>query len=232
MCTVTFLPVSKSEYLLTSNRDEKVGRASATFPFRQNGTLFPKDEHSGGTWIATSSNGKSICLLNGALTKHKHAPPYRHSRGLIVLKAFTYPDFKSFAANIDLTEIEPFTLVMVENEGEKTLFEFMWDGQNRYFAPLEPEIPHFWCSVTLYAPEVYERRKKWFEKWILDHHFNLDGILHFHQFGGDGNPANDLVINRNDYLKTLSITSIHRKEDQTYMTYMDLQKKVSYQEWL
>ena len=231
MCTVTFLPVRKTEYILTANRDESVVRAAAVFPVRNDGVLYPKDGHAGGTWIAASTPGKAVCLLNGAFTKHQHTPPYRKSRGLIVLSAFTYPNFKTFASDIELDNIEPFTLVMLENSNG-SLYELRWDGYQKHFTSLKANRPHFWCSVTLYSPEIYEKREKWFETWALNQQYTLNNILHFHQFGGDGDKENDLVVNRGEVLKTLSISSIHLKREHPYMIYMDLQKGITFQELL
>jgi uncharacterized protein with NRDE domain len=229
MCTVTFLPLGKTDYILTSNRDESVERAPAIFPFRKSEILFPKDGQAGGTWIAAQSSGKAVCLLNGAFSKHKHDPPYRKSRGLIVLEAFTFSDFKTFTSKIKLNNIEPFTLVMVESKKDD-LYEFRWDGHNKHFKSLESDRPHFWCSATLYSQETFEIRKEWFKNWVITYEHSMENILHFHHYGGDGDKINDLVINRNEFLKTLSICSIHYKMRHSYMVYIDLQKGTSFQE--
>src|SRR5688500_10833072 len=100
MCTVTFIP-SKQGMFLTSNRDEKNLRASAVYPavyeFSSGKTIFPKDADAGGTWIAVHQNGNAIVLLNGGLFKHIPAPPYRKSRGLIVLDLIdSYEPYQAF----------------------------------------------------------------------------------------------------------------------------------------
>src|SRR5688572_4604888 len=88
MCTVTFIPGSQG-ILLTSNRDEKIERATAVYPasyvFPPGNIMFPKDADAGGTWMAVHENGNAIVLLNGGIIKHIPTPPYRKSRGLIVL---------------------------------------------------------------------------------------------------------------------------------------------------
>src|SRR5690554_4635530 len=95
MCTLTFIPKTAVEFIITSNRDEAVVRK--TIPPRayiQDGIklLFPKDELAGGTWIGASSKKRLICLLNGGFKPHVRKSEYRKSRGIVVtdlLKADT-----------------------------------------------------------------------------------------------------------------------------------------------
>ncbi|GBL36066.1 hypothetical protein EMGBS15_16610 [Filimonas sp.] len=88
MCTVTYLPVSSSSFILTHNRDEHHTRAIALLPEKKTmqdiEIIFPTDQQGGGTWIATSKEF-TLCLLNGGFEKHIPSPPYRHSRGLVIL---------------------------------------------------------------------------------------------------------------------------------------------------
>ena len=93
MCTVTFLPVSDIDFLLTSNRDEQ--RTRKTIPpkkYIEKGVtmLFPKDENAGGTWIGVSDKKRLVCVLNGGYVIHERKASYTKSRGLIakdILKA-------------------------------------------------------------------------------------------------------------------------------------------------
>ena len=48
--------------------------------------IFPKDAKAGGTWFAAADTGVIAVLLNGAFKKHIAQPPYRKSRGLILLE--------------------------------------------------------------------------------------------------------------------------------------------------
>ena len=100
MCTVTYIPSNKDSYILTSNRDESPQRASAEIPkkykiFDQD-IFFPRDPQAGGTWIASSEENYTLCLLNGAFKKHKWNPPYRMSRGLVLLDFFKYNNTNKF----------------------------------------------------------------------------------------------------------------------------------------
>jgi uncharacterized protein with NRDE domain len=117
MCTVTFIPTNQG-CIITSNRDEKISRAKAISPqeYEIDGKkiIFPKDPKAGGTWIAHTNN-KIVVLLNGAKEKHIAKPAYKKSRGLIVLEIASGNDSLECWKNIDLTEIEPFTIVLFEN---------------------------------------------------------------------------------------------------------------------
>src|SRR4030095_9832506 len=94
MCTVSFVPLSNSRFILTSNRDETIKRGLASSPqkINRNGTeiICPVDPLASGSWIGVSEKGRVICLLNGAFERHKHRPPYRMSRGIVVLDALTF----------------------------------------------------------------------------------------------------------------------------------------------
>jgi hypothetical protein len=47
-------------------------------------------------------------------------------------------------------------------------------------------------------------------------------ILNFHRFAGDGDKANDVLMNRNDELFTVSITLLHQQYGSCKMNYYDL----------
>ena len=103
MCTVTYIP-NKDGFILTSNRDENAARSPKNITrIDQNGTelVFPRDTTAGGTWIAVSETNRMVCVLNGAFDKHKHRPPYRRSRGLLVLDFFNFPNAESFFEEVD-----------------------------------------------------------------------------------------------------------------------------------
>ena len=121
MCTVTFVPKSSSTFVLTSNRDEEPGRN--TLPpqmYHLDGTdvVFPKDEVAGGTWIGVSGQKRLVCLLNGGFTSHQRKEKYRMSRGIIVTDLLTTHILMDEIRSYDFTEIEPFTIILVDWEKE------------------------------------------------------------------------------------------------------------------
>lgn len=224
MCTVTFLPYKKEGYILTSNRDEKLTRPSASKPEAHHKKgyqlVFAKDPIGGGTWIAADDRGNSVCLLNGAFERHQPRYPYRHSRGLIVLNFFQYHDLEDFTENYNLDKIEPFTLVII---WENRLFEMKWDGEITYSSELPFNQPRIFSSVTLYSQEVIEKREAQFDEWLDDHpKFTREDILKFHMFEGEGDKSTGIIMSSGNTLRTVSITSILSYKDQISFRYRDL----------
>ncbi len=219
MCTVTYIPHHNNQFILTSNRDEAPERQTV-FPAQDNASLiFPKDKTAGGTWIAT--NGKlTACLLNGAFDKHHRTPPYRMSRGKVVMATFTFSSAYAFIEDFDFSGIEPFTLILVEHNPRK-LFELRWDGEHLHFREPEVDRAHIWSSATLYPTEIAMQREQWFVDWQTQKNWALQDIRLFHHQAGIGDAHNDLVMDRG-FVKTVSITSVFHNEEETQMHYKEL----------
>jgi len=219
MCTVTFVPTGPGSYILTSNRDENPLRiteepGNEVYINEQHSIVFPRDAKAGGTWIAVSRHDRTVCLLNGAFIKHRHEPPYRKSRGLILLDYFSFPSATDFARNVDLENIEPFTMVMVEDR----LYELRWDGTDRHFRELSMEDPHIWSSATLYPKEVADAKQEKFLNWYrTDKPREAKDIMHFHGVNNPDGFLLDLEI-----VKTVSITSVTYGSNAVEMIYHDL----------
>ena len=223
MCTVTFLPRENGNFVLTSNRDEAPKRSpqslSTTFRSGQE-LLFPKDTRAGGTWIAASSDNRLVCVLNGAFEKHTHQPPYRRSRGLMALDFFDYANPADFAREYHWEGIEPFTLI-VWDRGQ--LWEIRWDEKKLHQLELKADQPHIWSSATLYPAPIQAKRREWFAGWLKGRtDFPKDAVLDFHRNTGDGDPWNDVVMNRGDIVRTVSVTSIVKDAAALDMQYHDL----------
>lgn len=209
MCTVTYIPVRHGFYL-TSNRDEKQTRLRAEEPHiytgRTGNLLFPKDSSAGGTWFAVHEKGFAAVLLNGAIQKHIAKPPYRRSRGLILLDLLDQPDPLQAFHSIDMDNIEPFTVVLVK-DGQLQLCR--WDGNTRYHRLLDAALPHIWSSVTLYSPEIIRKRELWFKDWLEGYPLpDAEAILWFHRHAGDGDKRNDVLMDRGGEMLTVSITCL------------------------
>lgn len=233
MCTVTYIPVKDAIYL-TSNRDEKNWRASALPPtindFGSGRVLFPKDGDAGGTWIAAHENGNVVIFLNGGLYAHTPQPPYRKSRGLILLDLIDHTTPYNCFLAINLNNIEPFTAIILDNGN---LFECRWDGEKKHSKDLDGTVPHIWSSVTLYNEEIIAKRTNWFNNWLEENTSpTQEDILHFHQFTGDGDSHNDLKMNRDGKVFTVSVTSIDINDAALGMKYLDLQNNTSHNERL
>jgi len=223
MCTVTFIPQADQGFILSSNRDEQADRSPQNITIAdiaQQKLLFPRDAGAGGTWIAVSDQNKMLCLLNGAFEIHQRQLPYRLSRGVMVLDFFNYPEAKDFMAQYNLENIEPFTLVIYDRGA---LYELRWDGIERYIKVLDPQQIHIWSSATLYSKEVREKREKWFADWQQkNEHLDLTAILDFHKNAGEGDPWNDVIMNRLGIVETVSITNVVGTAEAIQMLYHDL----------
>ena len=226
MCTVTYLPTS-SGFIFTSNRDEIPLRAASTLPpaayNTDTGTLyFPKDAQ-GGTWFGVAANGRIHCLLNGAFKKHAHKPPYRKSRGLVVLESLGFRDAEAFAGSYDLSGIEPFTMVMVEPDEQKSLFEFRWDGLKVHLTEKDVAQPNIWSSATLYDETATRKREDVFKKWMAGlREPDNESVMQLHFSGSYGDPKNDFRMNRDGIVQTVSITQITSAEGNQTLFYRDL----------
>jgi hypothetical protein len=224
MCTVTFIPVNNKVFI-THNRDEKSIRTKAIPPkeYVINGQrlLFPRDSQAGGTWIALNANGMAAVLLNGGFIKHVYKPPYKKSRGLAFLDIVATGDLYLSYYNLDLTNIESFTVILWNNAD---LYECRWDGEQKHIKKLDPTKRYAWSSVTLYDTAAISSRKNWFENWQQKHpHPTMDEIIQFHLFGGDGDTHNDLRMNREGRMLTVSITAMEITSSKSCMKYLDLQ---------
>lgn len=232
MCTVTFLPLGTATpvpgFILTSTRDEHASRPRALFPkrYRLGGqtVFFPKDAQSGGTWIATDEQRYTLCLLNGAFEAHTPCPPYRHSRGRVILDFFGYENETDFSVHYPFAGLEPFTLLVVAYEPVLALLELRWDGTRLHRARRDATQPYLWSSATLYDEPVRQERTQWFADWLgTCPTYDQESIVRFHRRAGNGNPATALHMHRPNGLRTVSITSVERSAQAHRLYYRDLQ---------
>ena len=222
MCTVTFIP-TQNGIVITSNRDERVTRERAIAPLEYEidgcKITFPKDPQAGGTWIAQTSE-KAIVLLNGAAENHKIKSSYRKSRGLIVLELASATDSLNFWEAMDLEAIEPFTIVLFENN---ELHQLQWNEVAKSKIKFPVNLPHIWSSSTLYTKEIRTIRAKWFADFMAKNESpDAKAILDFHQFAESQNSAYGLQINRNNELKTVSISQCIITSEKITLSYLDL----------
>lgn len=217
MCTVTFVPFDEG-FILTSNRDEDPKRKT-TAPKRivlNNAVTIeaPIDEEKGGTWVALESKtNKAACLLNGAHIRHIRKPPYKKSRGKIVVEAFLNDSFKVFAQSIQLDGVEPFTLVLADGN---ELIELIWDGIRKELNTPNCSQCHLWSSSTLYSPEEKSKKQDIFETYISKHLISPENLWNLH--GDTGNK--EFILDR-FFVKTVSITQIIAAPTQTGIRYYD-----------
>lgn len=220
MCTLTYIPMARGA-CLTHNRDEHRMRGPALPPqdhIHFGKTLrYPKDTEAGGTWYAMGRNW-TLALLNGAGQRHERNPPYRRSRGLVLLDFFEKEDPRDFCGTYDFQGIEPFTLILLKNASGGAL-EFSWDGTFKKLLAL-PREPFIRSSITLYDGSVRAMRQKAFEAYLRSDPAPTPArMLAFHR-GEPSVPGRDLILNRPDGLRTQSLTQVLTAE--RHMEYIEL----------
>jgi hypothetical protein len=223
MCTVTYLPLGNNDFILTSNRDETPLRKTiAPKKYIENNIelTYPKDELAGGTWIGTSNKNRLVCLLNGGFENHKRKGPYKMSRGIIVKNILSVDDALRYIKTFDFTNIEPFTLILVDWNINLENYELVWDGSKKHFTKLAQE-PKIWSSSTLYNYKMKELRKDWFTEWLtLNKVFSQDKIIEFHKNEHLGSPDISPKMKRS-FIETVSITAVKKQNEKIEMSYYD-----------
>ncbi|UNY97576.1 NRDE family protein [Zhouia spongiae] len=203
MCTVSYIPKG-SGYILTSNRDESPLRVTYSPEEKElkNGTkiIAPIDSEKGGTWIATDGANKTACIMNGGFIKHKRQLPYRKSRGHIIYEAFSSETFGTFADNTDLCNIEPFTLVLVD---ENKLSVLIWDGKEKHIQSLDSSKKHLWSSSTLYTREDHAKKMNYFQEFLRLNESDPENLLKLHGLYND-----NLFVLDQPHVKTVSTTQV------------------------
>ena len=224
MCTVTFLPLGKADFILTSNRDEQATRKTIhPKKYVEDGIelVYPKDELAGGTWIGLGAKKRLICLLNGGFEVHEREASYKMSRGIIVKAILKSEDALQTIGSFDFHGIEPFTIVLVDWNTELQLHELVWDGKQQHLTAL-PQEPKIWSSSTLYTKETKQLRQDWFSEWLQEHkEFTEEEILKFHVDTKKGTPETSLQMKR-WYIETVSVTSVKKNAKKVSINYKDL----------
>ncbi len=229
MCTVSFVYANDS-FLLTSNRDEKITRPSAIEPkiyqTESKKIIYPKDAKAGGTWFVVDEFGNAIILLNGGKTKHIAKEKYRLSRGVIVLELMTSNAIVSTWKTIDLTDIEPFTLLVLE---DKKPYQLQWSGEEKSTDKLEINQTYIWSSSTLYTPEIQQQRAEWFGEYMSENQeVSAEKMKFFHKNTEPKDAKNGLIINRDNIYKTLSVTQAVITSNSVFVNHSDLIQNKEY----
>jgi len=227
MCTVTYIP-TRDGFYFTSSRDEKVTR-NTVLPkkYNVNGAelIYPKDKEAGGTWFASSCDGRTACLLNGAFENHIKAMEYRKSRGLVLLESFQSLNAYEYYQRVNLANIEPFTLLTIEYFGGIVInfSELRWDGKTKYFKALSGNEPKIWSSATLYNSSARKKREGLFNHWIEKHKdFENRMILDFHNSKHGLKPKEDILMKGENDLQTLSISQVYHSGNLSLFKYKDI----------
>ncbi len=233
MCTVTYIS-KPNGFCLTSSRDEKVFRPTIApdyYNIDGDTLLYPKDLLAGGTWIAVSKKERLACLLNGAFKKHQKQETYSRSRGTVLLESFTYQNILSFIYKVNLVDVEPFTLLLIEHSNAvlTEFYELRWDGINKYLNKIDETISSIWSSSTLYSEEITTQREILFKQWLEKYkEFPDNNILNFHNQKHGLDNKDDLIMERDNGLKTLSISQIIVESGLITFNYHNLEERKIY----
>lgn len=204
MCTFTYLPLSTG-YVVTHNRDEAVFRQSwqpALWQTAHGVAKYSREGHGGGTWMGCRTDGWIIGLLNGAKTPHQRNPPYPYSRGLVIVRMLEAVNPYHELHAQTLKGLEPFTLLIVNQEQR---IEGWWDGQTWEEHSL-PNSPFIRASTPLYSPTQQARRAAWFQTYLKEHEHRAETIWDFHHESHSSEKTEDLLMERQGNLKTISVT--------------------------
>lgn len=224
MCTVTYYR-DQHKTIITSNRDENIGRPLALFPRKvvtnDSVAYYPIDPQTNGTWFVIKNNGNVLVLLNGAEKKHIPNPPYRKSRGLILLDIANADNLLEAWKSINLSSIEPFTLItIVDNQ----LFQLRWNEIEKTIIELDTSRSYIWSSTTIYSDEIIHKKEKWFSDFLSQKKENIgaDDLISFHFNTEKNDTQNGLVINRNNLMLTKNITQCEIANNNFTLTHFDL----------
>jgi hypothetical protein len=223
MCTLTYIPGFSKGFLLAHNRDERIDRPMATPPLTRRITgrnvMYPVDPEGKGTWIGISSDGRVASLLNGGTKKHERTPPYKHSRGLVIPAYFSFPDMVEFSGAYGFSGLEPFTLVVIEQE---KIFVLVWENESITLTEKNGRLPHIFFSRALYPGSSLESRTNDFLKWYMNNrNAGEKDILNYNltqKFESDHIASFDTG---NHILKTVTVSVISCGKNMTRFLYYD-----------
>ncbi|TVQ43110.1 MAG: hypothetical protein EA362_11935 [Saprospirales bacterium] len=223
MCTVIYIPKEDGGYLLASSRDEHKDRPNALPPktksLYNNEITYPEDPLGKGSWIVQYGS-LGLTIMNGAYKPHKRRLPYRFSRGLI---PFHYINCKEqsvdFLRDFNVIGIEPFTLLAVDQKGVK---EYRWDEDVLDLHTFGRES-RIWASAPLYDDQMLNQRRNWFNRFLRKKPDPSPMDVHDFYFKyGNGDKHSGLIINRENGVKTVSISCIEYQKGVPKMHYWKL----------
>ena len=231
MCTLTYLPKGDTDFILGSSRDVMRVRALA-LPPKMYGSktcqlYYAKDGQAGGTWLGISSKKRLVCLLNGAYDFYMPDPPYRKSRGQIVLEALEFNLIDQVLEMNDFDGIEPFSMLIIDWVDEIRLFELRWDGVIRHLNALKNE-PFIWSSSTLFTPLMKAKREAVFDQWTqgLSEVKSL-ALMDFHNKACADTPESAINMKRK-FFCTVSISILEKKGLGFEWRYQDILRDTSH----
>ena len=212
MCTVSVLrgpfvdAPDDLRWRVVFNRDERVDRPEARPPqvHRHGGVtaLYPLDPEGGGTWIAATSAGLVLALLNETAGTVASRPP--RSRGLVVtqlLSSRSLEEVQFRLGQLPLEEYRPFRLLAV---GDVGVLEAAAAGDIRWRIH-EPDARFVRASSSVAPAATVRKRRALFERLVSG--ASLAAQDAFHRHHGHSDPDASVIVRRPDAV-TVSLTTI------------------------
>ena len=224
MCTLTIVPIqaAHTRFLrLAFSRDESRLRTEARMPrcliFGGREAVAPIDPDSGGTWIALSSAGLALAIMNVTPPKMPTGSPL-HSRGTIIPKLLEYGSLEemlTMVESLDFAAFAPFRLVLASVDRIHA-FEHQSDGVLTSQVNF-PTTSLMFTSSGLGDAIVRQPRQELFQEMILaDPSAGSQDAFHRHRWAD--RPHVSVSMARSD-ARTVSYTTIELGEGQGRLTY-------------
>lgn len=225
MCTLTYVPLSY-QTVITVNRDEAPSRAASDpVIYEDNGRrywLAPEPVSGGSNLVLDIINQRLLVLLNGAFEAHESKPPYRLSRGVVIMEAFDFDSLKIMTDNYDFSGIEPFTLLSFQNSKWE---EIRWDGEEVYHSVPSAANIGIWSSAKLYESEEAKVREESFMNFVeRSRAIYAQHLFDIHQRDRHDPRGVGFRMNHEDIVKTVSITQLIFENNRVMLRYMDLMR--------
>lgn len=167
MCTLSWI-INDSGYEVFFNRDEQRSRQVAIAPSLINNAIMPIDPQSQGTWIASSIQGITLCLLNNYQMQDRMDQDSSYiSRGKLIpeiIQSSKEPGIKIETLNLE--NFMPFFLCIFPKDlksGLNSVSIYQWDGTR--LSREQTKQPFISSGVSI--SEVKTSRTETFSKIIV-----------------------------------------------------------------
>jgi uncharacterized protein with NRDE domain len=205
MCILSIVR-SAETIIITSNRDEQRSRKNSQAPeiidLGKRQTILARDAQAHGTWLLTDNSGRTAILLNGAFESHIPSPPYRESRGIILMNLFQEDNFRSAFLFYNFENIEPFQIIYVE---KNKALQCLWDGSEKHLFEIDLSTPQVFFSPTLYSKELQSEKKKHFFETFADYNlFSAPRLFKFHSEQNENSNLNFFMNREQQTTKSIS----------------------------
>jgi len=221
MCTVSVIRLSDELIRVACNRDEQLRRPSALPPrisnYGQQQAIMPIDPSGGGTWIAASSAGLIMTLLNRNTCRS--ALPAPRSRGLIIpslIDCRSLEEAIDRAWNIEASQYGAFRLVMIDCQ---SVAEVVSSGGAIEEVRMDNDFRSTFFTSSGLGDQLVEvpRRRLW-QQMVTTQETNAAAQDRFHRHSWADRRDVRVCMNRPD-AKTVSYSTIEMGRDRIRFRY-------------